>query len=215
MSRSVPAVVERLLHAAEQASVDGAWSEFLEEYGRLIMHGARSLGGSHDAVMDRYAYVLEQLRRDDCHKLRGYVADGRGKFTTWLLVVVRRLCMDEARKRYGRPKGEPSERDRARRRLADLVAAEVDPDFLPGHTPSPEEDLRTNELYGELHAAMAELEPSERLLLRLRFQDEVPASEIARICSFPNVFHVYRRLNRIFDRLRRDLLDSGVRDANP
>jgi len=207
--------VERLLQATEGASVDGAWREFLEEYSRLIMHGARSLGGSHDAVMDRYAYVLEQLRRDDFHKLRGYAADGRGKFTTWLLVVVRRLCLDEARRRYGRPSGEPSERDRARRRLADLVAAEVDPDLLPGSTRSPEEDLRTNELHGELHAAVAQLEPSERLLLRLRFQDEVPVTEIARICSFPNVFHVYRCLNRIFDRLRRDLLDAGVRDANP
>jgi DNA-directed RNA polymerase specialized sigma24 family protein len=44
--------------------------------------------------MDGYAYVLEALRSDDYRRLRAYAADGRSKFSTWLVVVARRLCLD-------------------------------------------------------------------------------------------------------------------------
>jgi RNA polymerase sigma factor (sigma-70 family) len=215
MSRRNPPALERLLRADDGTALDGAWSEFLEEYSRLILHGARSFGGSNDAVMDRYAYVLEQLRRDDFRRLRRYASDGRGKFTTWLVVVVRRLCLDQERARYGRPRGGSPEQHRQRRDLADLIGVEVDPELLPAPTSSPEDDAVRGELHAELRGAVASLDPSERLLLRLRFQDEVPASEIARIYSLPNVFHVYRRLNRICDRLRQALLEAGVSDPAP
>lgn len=52
--------------------------------------------------MDRYAHVLDKLQVDDFRRLRTFVADGRGKFTTWLTVVVRRICLDHHRQRYGR-----------------------------------------------------------------------------------------------------------------
>jgi hypothetical protein len=42
-----------------------------------------------------------------------------------------------------------------------------------------------------------------------------PSAEIARIGSFPTVFHVYRRLNGIFEELRQTLHEAGVRDAAP
>jgi RNA polymerase sigma factor (sigma-70 family) len=204
-----------LLHADDGQALDRAWSGFVEEYGRLILHVARAQGGQHDDIMDRYTYVLEQLRRDDCRRLRGYVSDGRGKFTTWLVVVIRRLCMDELRSRYGRKGGGTSDRQRQRRDLADLVGAEVDVDLLPGAGASPDEILQATELSDRLNAAVAELEPADRLILRLRFQDEAPVSEIARALSFPSVFHVYRNLNRIYEQLRAALGETGVRDATP
>lgn len=215
MNRRIPPVLEQLLHAADGRAVDDAWAGFLEEYSRLILHSARSFGGSHDAVMDRYAYVLEQLRRDEFHRLRAYAADGRGKFTTWLVVVVRRLCLDRERARYGRSDRGPPELHRRRQQLADLVAADVDPELLPVNAPSPEDDLRRSELNAGLEEAMARLEPADRVILRLRYQDEVPAGEIARICSMPSVFHVYRRLNRIYEQLRKALLNAGIRNAAP
>jgi RNA polymerase sigma factor (sigma-70 family) len=204
-----------LLHADDGQALDRAWSGFVEEYGRLILHVARAQGGQHDDIMDRYTYVLEQLRRDDFRRLRGYVSDGRGKFTTWLVVVIRRLCMDELRSRYGRKGGGTSDRQRQRRDLADLVGAEVDVDLLPGAGASPDEILQATELSDRLNAAVAELEPADRLILRLRFQDEAPVSEIARALSFPSVFHVYRNLNRIYEQLRAALGETGVRDATP
>ena len=214
-SRCAPPVLERLLQARSGPPLERAWTEFLQEYSRLILHVARSFGGSYDAVMDRYAYVLERLRHDDHRRLRGYVADGRGKFTTWLVVVVRRLCLDQTRARYGRQRTAAPEEVRERRQLADLVSAEVDAEVLPDTGSSPEDLARASQLNKNLASAIERLDPDDRLLLRLRFNDEVPVAEIARIGSFPTVFHVYRRLNVIFDKLRRTLHEAGVRDAAP
>ena len=99
---SAPAELAALLQARDAESRERAWGKFLDRYSRLILHGARSLGSDYDAVMDRYTLIVEQLRDGDFRRLRSYVADGRGKFTTWLTVVVRRICLDHHRQRYGR-----------------------------------------------------------------------------------------------------------------
>jgi hypothetical protein len=83
---------------------------------------ASSLGGDQDAVMDRYTDVLEQLRRNDCQRLRGYASDRRSKFTTWLVVVARRLCLDQHRQRYGRDRNDP---ETASTRQADRSAQQL------------------------------------------------------------------------------------------
>jgi RNA polymerase sigma factor (sigma-70 family) len=207
--------VERLLNAPDRSALESAWSGFLDDYNRLILHTARSLGGSYDDVMDRYAHALEQLRRDDFRRLRGYAADGRGKFSTWLVVVVRRLCYDQVRSRYGRHGASGAHGQQLRRDLVDLVAADLDPDHLPTTSSSPEAELRATELEGGLSAAIARLDPSDRLLLRLRYQDDVPIAEIARALSYPSIFHVYRQLNRILSQLRSLLREVGIREAAP
>jgi RNA polymerase sigma factor (sigma-70 family) len=168
VSHTTPPTLKRLLGAVEPPALDHAWSGFVEEYGRLILHVARSHGGSYDAVMDRYTYVLEQLRRDDHRRLRAYTADGRSKFTTWLVVVARRLCIDAARNRYGRKRGEGNDGKQQRQQLADLVGADVDVDLVPGDRPGPDDQLRAAELSRGLSMAITALHPSDRLLLRLR-----------------------------------------------
>src|SRR5688500_11299525 len=87
-SHVVPAVVARLLNASEPRTRDAAWTEFVLSHSKLLLHVARGLGGDHDAVMDRYAYVLERLREDRSRRLHTFVADGRCEFSTWLVVVV-------------------------------------------------------------------------------------------------------------------------------
>src|SRR4051794_31379617 len=99
MSNVRPVPLSSLLSACDPASRGEAWALFLSSYSALIMRVARLLGGDDDAVMDRYTFVLDHLRRDDCHRLRAYAADGRGEFTTWLVLVVRRLCLDAHRQR--------------------------------------------------------------------------------------------------------------------
>ena len=94
-----------LARGGSDADAEPAWAAFLSKHSGLLLHVARSLGGDDDAAMDRYAFMLDALRRDGCLRLRGYVADGRSQFSTWLIVVARRLCLDEYRHRYGRPQG--------------------------------------------------------------------------------------------------------------
>jgi RNA polymerase sigma factor (sigma-70 family) len=165
--------------------------------------------------MDRYAFVLEQLRADDHRKLRAYDRPGAGDFTLWLIVVARRLCLDHHRIRYGRTRSEPGtseqagEARRARRRLVDLVGAELDPTSIASRDEGPDEALVQAERLGSLEQALGALEPPDRLLVRLRFAEEMSAREIGELMRFPTVFHVYRRLDFVLRTLREALVRSG------
>jgi len=221
MPEGRPSELESLL-SCDAASREQAWAAFVAGVSRLLLHVARARGGDHDAVMDRYAYILEQLEKDDFRRLRAYRSDGRALFTTWLVVVARRLCLDHQRQRYGRARnagdngrGPDPERAQARRLLADLVVDAVDPDLIAGDAALPDQEIRALELRAALTEALQDLEPEARLLLRLRFDDGLAASEIARILKLPTPFHVYRRINQQLATLRDRLERVGIEDAVP
>lgn len=214
----LPAELSALLNAADPKAREESWARFVEVHTRLVLHVARSVARDHDAAMDAYAYVLEQLRADDFRRLRAYVNDGRGKFTTWLVVVVRRLCLDEARRRYGRAPAE-GERGRdahvTRRRLVDHVAEDLDvSEIADPSEQSVDARLSADEVKSALAAAISALEPRDRLLLSLRFEEDLSAREIAPLLHLPTPFHVYRRLNAVLDELRRALARRGVHEAD-
>ena len=170
--------------------------------------------------MDAYAVVLEQLREHDGRRLRAYRADGRSKFTTWLVVVARRICVDYLRQKYGRY--EPASRDAAnidrtsRLALVELVGGDVDPTSIADdHAALPDEAVRTEELRARLEGAVRELSDDDRLLLKLRFDDDLSASAIARLVGMPTAFHIYRRLNGLLAQLRAQLSAQGIESAEP
>ena len=209
-----PPALTRLLSAESGAVHENAWTDFLAAYSDVLLRTCRTLARDRDAAMDGYAYVLEALREDDCHRLRAYVPDGKTRFTTWLVVVTRRLLLDHFRRRYGRPRSEDDARrveHAARRRLTDLLSAEVDPDSLESSAAnSPDAKIRREDLATMLRLAVAELDPPDRLLLALRFEDDRPVREIATMLGLPTVFHVYRRLGVVVAVLRRSLARRGV-----
>ena len=172
--------------------------------------------------MDAYAHVLESLREDDFRRLRTYAADGRSSFGTWLVVVANRLCIDRHRSRYGRlPRGNHdvagAEQERAaRRRLLDLTASPIEAmDLADEAGGTPDSGLRMAELQEALDAALGELTPADRVLLKLRFEDSLSAQEIATALRWPTPFHVYRRLNALYADLRRRLRVRGVTSSSP
>ena len=194
---------------------EGAWAVFLQAHSRLLLSVCRNLGRDHDAAMDAYAYLLEQLRKDGFHRLHQYAVDGRSKFTTWLVVVARRLCLDYQRHTYGRARdgqAESAEQRTTRRRLIDLVAVEIDIGAIADPLDTdPEQSLLQKEQRTHLERVLAGLEPRDRLLLKLRFEDDLSAREIGTVMGFATPFHVYRRLNTLLAGLRTRL--SG--DAAP
>lgn len=221
MTSKQPPELLRLVSAGDPASRDQAWDAFVEVHSRLLLSVSRRFGGGDDDdAMDRYAYVLEQLRCDDFRRLRVYTIDGPGKFTTWLVAVARRLCLDHHRRRYGRPRGEPDghavlERI-ARRHLVDFVTEELDPFDSDGSDGSnPETELRAKQLREALSEALGGLPSRDRLMLGFRYEAGLTAREIARLMDFPSVFHVYRRLNRVQGSLRTLLEERGVDGAKP
>ena len=207
----------RLLTAPDPPTRDAAWDAFVAAHSRLLLHTARSLNHDHDAAMDGYAYVLEALRENEYRRLRAYAADGRSKFSTWLVVVARRLCLDFHRRRYGRardPSVEGREARATRRRLVDLVGEELD---LAGSSArsaaDPDAELQVRERLGALDAALRGLSPGDRLLLTLRFEEDLSAREIGQVMDFATPFHVYRRLNAVLEAVRQSLRRRGVEDA--
>jgi RNA polymerase sigma factor (sigma-70 family) len=222
MPDAPPGVLVRLLAANEAAARDASWAEFVATYSRLLLHVTRSVGGEHDPAMDRYAFVLEQLGRDDFRRLRTYVADGRSEFTTWLVVVAQRLCRDHRRQRYGRvrPQGSaasvPDEERLMRRRLVDLIGAEIDLGMLADQRgDDAEATIRQGESRSALESALARLDRRDRLLIKLRFEDDLPMPEVASNLGFPTRFHAYRRLKEVLGMLRRSLESRGVGEAAP
>lgn len=215
----LPPELSALLDVADPVARDAAWRRFVETHSRLLLHAARSIDRNHDAAMDAYAYVLEQLQRDDFRRLRVYAADERGKFSTWLFLVARRLCLDHVRQRYGRRQSEDAQSHEAhetRRRLLDHVAEEIDvAEIAYAGDRDAEMRVRVEELGDALAEALAALAPPDRLLIKLRFQDALSVPEIARILKAPTPFHIYRRLNAVLAQVRAGLARRGVEDPDP
>jgi RNA polymerase sigma factor (sigma-70 family) len=212
----LPATLKNLL--ADDSPSDDAWDAFAKEFTRLLIHVARSTSTDHDEAMDAYASLLEKFREDRCRRLRAYSLDPRSKFTTWLVVVSRRICLDHYRVRFGRVRDEhsASERDRRdlRRKLTRLSGGSEPMESLPDEvSASPVTELERAEISGELQAMRAALAPPDRLLLALRFDDGLSASEIAVVLGYPSPFHVYRRLNAILADMKARLKSRGYENA--
>jgi RNA polymerase sigma factor (sigma-70 family) len=215
-----PQELQNLLTAVTPAQFEAAWDVFVARHHRLLLHVARKVMPASESAMDAYAHVLERLRRDNCKALRGYAPDGRSQFTTWLVVVARRTCVDFYRQKYGRPRGAaPSEaalleRD-ARRRLATFAGVDDALAQIPDAQGGPEHALRNGQLQQALACVIGSLDADDQLLLKLRFSDDLPAQRIATVMAMPTPFHVYRRLKAVCAELRRRLVARGVEDSTP
>lgn len=209
----------RLQDATGQSECDRAWDEFVAQYSQTVLHTCRSVASDHDATMDAYTDVLSALREDNCRRLRAYAPHANVKFSSWLIVVTRRLVLDHFRQRYGRSRSADTDRrheQQTRRRLEDLVSEKVDPDQIAsGAQGAPDAAVRRDQRDVALRDALAQLSPADRVLLALRFEDDRPAREIAITLGLPSAFHVYRRLNALLAELRGALQRKGINEPEP
>jgi RNA polymerase sigma factor (sigma-70 family) len=79
-----------------------AWVEFLRQYSPVIFHTCQLSSSDGDQAADCFVFACEQLSRNRFHRLLQYRADRGASLATWLHVVVRNLCLDWRRKRFGR-----------------------------------------------------------------------------------------------------------------
>lgn len=216
MDVTVPLQLGQLLSAPDPAVREAAWEELVAAHTRLLLATTRSFGGGHDEAMDRYSYVLEKLREGDFRRLRAF-SPGRGaSFSTFLTVTARRLCLDFHRTRYGRKRdadsgGEAEILRGLRRTLLDCPTEEIVTENLPDcHAISAEDAAVREERDSRLRTALRSLSSRERLILVLRFDDGLSASQIASLLAMRTPFHAYRAVNSVLARLRDQLESSGV-----
>lgn len=196
----------RFLAAPDHSARELAWERLVSAYSPLFLKVANTLGGGHDAVMDRYAYLLERLREDDFRRLRAFRPDGPARFSTWLVVTTRRLCVDHHRTRFGRaPAGAPADEGlrQIRRRLALDHNEVVDLAAIPDNAAIPPDEAMDGRARDRvMHDLLAGLPSRDQLLLKLRYHDGLPATDIARVMRFPTPFHAYRRVQALLATLK-------------
>ncbi|HEV2017674.1 MAG TPA: sigma-70 family RNA polymerase sigma factor [Gemmatimonadaceae bacterium] len=215
MDATVPLQLGQLLSAPDSAVRAAAWDELIADHTRLLLAVARSFGGAHDEAMDRYSYILGELRAADFRRLRTFEPNRGASFSTWLTLTARKMCLDYHRRRYGRQRptdyadGGASQRA-IRRTLADCVASELSAEFLPDLEALLADDLVVRrERDAGLRMALARLSPRDRLLLSLRFRHELSAARISEVMGVKTPFHVYRRLKTVLALLRSALESRG------
>ncbi len=117
----------------EQGHGEAAWDLLIGKYHRLIAATVRHYGEGYDDVMDMFAHICESLRANEFARLRKYAAipEGRVRFSTWLVAVVRNLVIDWFRQERGRK--------RLSKVVAELPAVEREAFqnvFVDGHSPA-------------------------------------------------------------------------------
>lgn len=257
--------IAELLHGLGSRDPQPAWTTFLETYSAIISQVVRWSERNPDESADCFVYVCEQLSRNQFRRLRRFHLDGRASFPTWLRAVVRNLCLDWHRRRFGRYRIFQSvsrlsdfdqqvfrcicEQDLSteecvavlRQNFGDVSAQQVDtslqqlrktlsprqlwllntrrrritslsPDDENGRlpvsrqiqdtAPDPEIQFALKEGADGLHRALARLSNSDRLLLQLRFEQELTLAAVARTLSLKDAQTADRRIHEALARIR-------------
>ena len=100
--RAADAAIESLLEELQSGDAQLAWRTFLTSYSDLIYGVIRTFARNADHAGDCFLFVCEKLADKKYRRLRSFRPDGRARFSTWLRVVVRNLCLDWHRAHFGR-----------------------------------------------------------------------------------------------------------------
>ena len=91
-----------LLEVLGSDGAESAWTEFLAIYSETIFGVVKVFARDADQSSDCFLFVCERLAAKTYRRLRAFEPNGRAQFSTWLRAVVRNLCLDWYRSKYGR-----------------------------------------------------------------------------------------------------------------
>lgn len=91
-----------LLEALGSDAEESAWTDFLAIYSETIFGVVKVFTRDADQCSDCFLFVCERLAAKSYRRLRVFEPTGRAQFSTWLRAVVRNLCLDWHRSKYGR-----------------------------------------------------------------------------------------------------------------
>mgnify|MGYP002789023230 CR=1 FL=1 len=176
------------LASACLAGDERAWERLIREYKPALLRAAQALdpaGGAHDLAEELFADLFSKSL------LRYY--QGRSSLLTWLRAVLAQRFVD---------------RIRARRRLGDPVDERL---AAPQRRVEPGEAACRGCVRAALESAVAALDPGDRLLVRLYYDQGLTLTAIGRL-RHESEATASRHLSRIRATLRR-LVESGLAAA--
>lgn len=181
---------------------DAAWNDLVERFGATVRSAARSASSNDDAAEDLAQSIWAEL-----HGLRsrgdqraggklGYYS-GRGSLGGWLRAVVSQLAVDQHRK-SARLMQTEEDTDFDRMQMAAADRAEVWSGGGPATDPEQALDRRaaSRDVEAALGQAFAELDPEDRLLLKLYYFDDLRLREAGAVLGVHEAT-ASRRLARI------------------
>lgn len=190
------------LVVACQRGDQSAWSELVEGYGATVRSAARSASSNEEMAEDLAQSIWAELHglktRDDgqpAGKLAYY--SGAGSLGGWLRAVVGQLAIDRHRKDSRLVQ---TEEDADLDRMARSGDGESEASGIFHSAPSPEEALANNLAGAAVEKALArtlaELNPEDRLLMKLYYFDGLRLREAGAVLGVHEAT-ASRRLTRI------------------
>lgn len=183
---------EAALVADAIAGSELAFRTLVERYQRpvfsLVLRMVRDHGIAEDVTQEVFVKAWRALGR----------YDPRRRFASWLFKIASNAAIDQLRrKKLPTTPIESSDPDRSS--ILDRIEDE--------RSESPDTLVKRREISTALEAAIAALRPEYRLVILLRFREELPYRDIAEVTGMPlgTVKTNLRRARReIEDRLRKD-----------
>jgi RNA polymerase sigma factor (sigma-70 family) len=160
-----------------------------------------------------YVYVLDKIMEKNYAVINAF--QGRSTFKTYLVSITNRLAIDFYRHRYGRTstKSNPEQPSPKKNRLKTVSAIDLENLSDEGHldeTVIQREDQEAKKrLVGIVKAQLSELSPEDRLLLKMKYEDNFKISEIAEILKLDQK-KTYRKINKILSDLKEEFLKKGL-----
>lgn len=180
-----------LIRACSEGDAD-AWVRFRAQYGRLIRATASKVCGfDEESVADLEAITYQKLLEDRCRRLHAW--QGRSRFSTYLVQVVRNLSLDWLDKE---------------RRTIHGAPLEDSPEPATAETESYEESEYHAAQVAALKEAIKKLPEKQAIIIRLRLEGK-SLRDIAHVLNRP-IGTVSVENSRALTRLRSHLEHAGV-----
>jgi RNA polymerase sigma factor (sigma-70 family) len=99
---SADARIDTILVGLRSKDTQSSWQSFLIAYSDSIYGVVKIFARDSDHAGDCFLFICEKLADKEFRRLRAFRPNGKARFSTWLRAVVRNLCLDWHRARFGR-----------------------------------------------------------------------------------------------------------------
>ncbi|MGB7070551.1 MAG: sigma-70 family RNA polymerase sigma factor [Pyrinomonadaceae bacterium] len=185
-----------------------AWEDLVGSFDSTVKSAARRLSKNDEDAEDLAGSIwaeLYGLRQDTDGNKKSKLAyySGRGSLAGWLRAVVSQLAVDQYRKQS---KFVQIEEDRDFENLVENASLNLSSDGVVSRSENPEELFIEGQTSGDvsaaLKAAIAALEPEDRLIIKLYYFDELKLKDIARTFGYHEAT-ASRKLVRVQSEIRK------------